>query len=82
MSGEKIHRFLKEHRQEHIIRHIELLDKNDKEIFIKNLANMNLELTFQLYEDFLKPEKIKKHKEITPPHIVDIEQYKKEKKML
>ncbi|MCM8830495.1 MAG: UTP--glucose-1-phosphate uridylyltransferase, partial [Candidatus Omnitrophica bacterium] len=82
MLEEKIYELLKEHRQDHIIRHIELLDKNDKEIFIKNLANMNLELTFQLYEDFLKPEKIKTHKEITPPHIVDIEQYKKEKKML
>ncbi|MCM8777266.1 MAG: UTP--glucose-1-phosphate uridylyltransferase [Candidatus Omnitrophica bacterium] len=82
MSGEKIHRFLKEHRQEHIIRHIELLDKNEKDIFIKNLNTMNLELAFQLYENFSKPEEVKTYKEITPPYIVDIEKYKKEKEML
>ncbi|MGI6596025.1 MAG: hypothetical protein GX554_05940 [Elusimicrobia bacterium] len=79
MDLQKLSAQLKRYRQTHIIEHIQGLSGNEKIVFIKNLAAMNFELVFQLYEQSSSNTAQKKSRtcqDIQPPVIISIDRHR------
>ena len=73
---------LKKEGQEEILRHMDTLVDKERDIFLKNISAMNLELVFQLYEKFIHVKEIHKDRKIETHPIIDVVISEKEKERI
>jgi len=63
---------LKIYNQNHIVEHLNTLNENEKDVFLNNIAHLDIDLVFKLYGDFKNENKKKGDSYITPARVITL----------